>query len=77
MDRLHQFMEEECVVSHRVQVKYAEFCEAFGKWCDKNGMRSPGKPKIKADMERKGYQQVPGTNNVLWYHGIGLQNYVN
>jgi len=73
MDTLQNFIEESCIQNVSVQVKFADFFEAYTKWCEGNGLRSPASGKVVNSMKTKGYHTIPKGQNKKWYEGIGLQ----
>ena len=70
-DTLGRFVEQCCIVSNAVRVKFSSLYAALETWCNDTGDNLPKKRFVSSWLKEADFKEH--TNNGLWYIGIALK----
>jgi putative DNA primase/helicase len=73
LDVLAQFIEEECEVGPTYKQPAGELYKRYRTWIENRGQKAVGSPRLRTDLQAKGYKcETKRTNQRLWY-GLRLR----
>lgn len=73
MDKLGQFIKEECLINHNAKITIKDFYKTYKDWCEDNGIKFiETKQTITKNLKEKGFESRKGTDNKSFYFGIAI-----
>ncbi len=73
MDRLRDFLEEQCVERPYAEVKSSALRRAYEDWCQINGETCMGAKEFQNRLKDKGFSPKKGSRGERFWSGIGLR----